>query len=290
MNIQGRQNQSESLAKLAAISVLYRRAKWTHNLGFFLVILVGVFLTLALVVEDEWFNCVVTLVALGTWFLDQTYLKNLENVFKKEAATLQEEFDCFVLDIPWPEHKGIRHPPSDRINQLERKWSESNTELRDWYTLGGIPNDPVLAKVHCQKMNCWWDVELRGVWKTLLKGVLWCSAIVSIVIAVLTGMTFGSAIPLTAANLRILAWGIGEIRVQSAAIDHITRIHCYLSKIHAGKAPISLCDIRLLQGEIFEHRRSNPPVPNWLYRWKRDGQQSQAAGLRKREIVDRRQP
>ena len=279
MSIQEKQNCPESLTKLAAQRQLYHRAKRVRNLGVFLVSLVGILVIAVFVTRNETFSQFVALVAMFTWFLDQSVLKTWESALKKEAATIQEEFDCFVLDLPWPEHKGINHPTPDRIQQLASATSNAlsgSDKLRDWYTPDAIPNEPDRARVHCQRMNCWWDVNLRGKWKTFLGFGSWCFVMLTVLVAMITGLTVAEVIALTLSNLRILAWGLSEIREQSAAIERIKRMHRYLSSFSSEKQ-ISPSEIRHIQDEIFEHRCSNPPVPNWFYWWSRDDQELEAA-------------
>ena len=279
MSIQKKQNEPESLAMLAANGVLYRRAKRVRSLSFFLVILVGILVILALVIENVILSHIVTLVALTTWFLDQIVLKSWESALKKEAATIQEAFDCFVLNLPWPEHKGISHPTDDRIKHLvniSKKTPKVNDNLKDWYTpSAAFPDDPVLAKIHCQRMNCWWDMNLRYRWKIGLIAVGCVFFILTILVAVLTETLVAELITLVASNLRVLAWGIGEIQAQAAATKHVEGIHLYLSTFSDSNQPLEF-NIRSVQDEIFEHRRSNPPVPNWLYWLNRNKQESEA--------------
>ena len=60
------------------------------------------------------------------------------------------------------------------------------------------------------------------------------------------------------------------------AIRRIDGIHYYLSDLSEEES-ISPANIRSIQDEIFEHRRSNPPVPDWFYWRERDCQESEAA-------------
>ena len=285
MSIQDRQNRPESLQKLEATSVLYHRAKWARSLGFSLVIFVAMLLIAMFVTKNETFSHFVAFVAIVTWFIDQIVLKAWERTIKKEAATIQEEFDCFVLDLPWPEHKGINHPTPDRLKELAIKASKHPricAKLKDWYTPNAIPDEPDRARVHCQRMNCWWDVQLRRKWKTFLRSVFWCFVTVTLLVSVVTGLTVAKLIALAASNLRVLAWGINEIRDQSTTIDHISGLHRYLSSFSSEK-PISPSESRRIQDEIFEHRCSNPPVPNWFYRLNRDNQELEAGKPENRE-------
>ena len=279
MSIQKRQNQPESLAKLAAQRLLYRRAKWTRIIGMVLILLVVILGLAASVVEDQGFSYIVSLIALATWFLDQQGLKRRESAFKTEAATIQEAIDCFVLNLPWPSQKGIQYPTSDRVKQLaskaanKRKISEG---LDSWYIPSSIPEDPILSKIHCQRMSCWWDVNLRRRWINVLKVSFWAFAALVICLSVLTEITVAKFIAIIASNIRVLAWGLGEIKDQAEAIERIDRIHHYLSIFSDERSP-SQYDIQSIQNEIFEHRRSNPPVPDWFYWQKRDSQELEAA-------------
>ena len=70
------------------------------------------------------------------------------------------------------------------------------------------------------------------------------------------------------AALRALAWLTVEFREQSDAKKRAGRLHQYLS--HEGQdRQMSMCDVRLVQDAIFEHRRLCPMVPDWFYRRRR---------------------
>ena len=279
MSIQERQNQPESLAKLAAQRLMYWRAKWMRNIGMVLILIVAILGLAASIVEDQGFSYFVSLVALITWFFDQQVLKRKESASKREAATIQEDFDCFVLDLPWPAHKGIQRPTLDRIKQLASKARSKpkvSEKLDNWYTPDAIPEDPILSKIHCQRMNCWWDVNLRCGWSKVLKVSFWIFAVSVLCLSVVTGITVAKLAAIIASNIRILAWGRSEIKEQAEAIERIDGIHRYLSNF-SDKKPPSPSDIRKIQDEIFEHRRSNPPVPDRFYWRKRDSQEREAA-------------
>jgi hypothetical protein len=279
MNIQERQNLPESLDKLAAQRLLYRRAKLVRNVAMLTVLCIAILALIGSVVQNKDFSYGVTVAALFTWFLDQFFLKEAEAKNKKEAATIQEDFDCTVLDIPWPNHKRVKWPTRDRINQLAleaNKNPEIVRKLNDWYTPSAIPEGEVNAKIHCQRMNCWWDVDLRKRWRTVLAIAFWVFIMIAILFAVVSGITVAKFVALVASGLRILAWGIGELKAQDSAIKNVQEIHEMLDK--AGeKSKSSSSQIRCFQDEIFEHRRTNSPVPEWFFRRNRDRQEVQGS-------------
>jgi len=279
MSIQERQNLPESLNKLVAQRLLYRRAKLVRNIGMTLVIVVVILALFGAFVQNKDFSYGVTLAALFTWFIDQFILKELEGMNKKEAAVIQEDFDCAVLDIPWPEHKRVKRPTKDRVYQLAvraRRNPKIVKNLEDWYTPNSIPEDKALAQVHCQRMNCWWDVNLRNRWLTVLAVSFWAFVVIAILLAVLTGITVAKFVALIASAIRILAWGIAELKGQQSAIKNIQGLHEMLDK-EDDLSSITSAKIRCFQDEIFEHRRTNPPVPEWFFWLNRGRQEAEAA-------------
>jgi hypothetical protein len=278
MNIQERQNIPEALEKLAAQRLLYRRAKLVRNLGMLMVLVIAVLALIGAVFQNKDFNYGVALAALFTWVFDQFFLKEIENKSKKEAAAIQEDFDCAVLDIPWPAHKRVKRPTPDRIRQLAaqaKKNPEIVMKLMDWYTPSAIPKDGTQAQLHCQRMNCWWDVDLRKRWRATLSIAFWVFVLIAILLAIVSGVSVAKFVALIASGLRILAWVIGELKGQDSAIKNVQEIHEMLSGAGEG-TEITATQIRFFQDEIFEHRRTNPPVPEWFFWWNRDRQEAEA--------------
>ena len=233
MSIQERQNLPEALDRLAAQRLLYCRAKLARNVAMLTVLCIAVLALIGAGVQNNEFSYGVTVAALFTWFLDQFFLKEVEAKNKKEAATIQEDFDCMVLDISWPTHKRVKQPTRYRIKQLAaqaRKNPEIVRNLSDWYTPSAIPEGIKQAKIHCQRMSCWWDVDLRKRWRTVLAIAFWVFVVVAILLAVVCGITVAKFVALVASGLRILAWGIGELKAQDSAIKNIQEMHEMIDK------------------------------------------------------------
>ncbi len=278
MSIQKKQNLPESLEKLAAQRFLYGRAKKMRNISLLLILLVAVLGLVASVSEKQDFLQYVPVLTLLIWFLDQQFFKRRESGYKTEAATIQEDFDCFVLDLPWPLHKGLQRPTPERVRQLAAVVAskpEVLEKLKNWYAPEAILEGPVLSRVRCQRMSCWWDVNLRRRWSTVLKWSFWVFAVLVLSLSVVIGITVLKLIAVIASNIRILAWGLGEVNDQDEAVARTGRIHRYISNL-CGEKEISLNDVRRIQDEIFEHRRLNPPVPDWFYWFGLDRQESEA--------------
>ena len=279
MSIQERQNLPESLEKLAAQRLLYHRAKVVRNFGMLLVLFIAIIALVGAFVQNKDFGYGVTLSVLFTWLIDQFVLKEIETKYKREAATIQEDFDCLVLDIPWPRHKREKRPTRDCVKQLAtlaHKNSDIVKNLKDWYSLKGLPEDEAQTKVRCQRMNCWWDINLRKRWQTVLAVSFWAFVAVAIVVSIFTGITVAKFLALVVSALRMLIWGIAELKNQGAAINNIQGIHQMLDEVET-EAGITPAQIRSFQDEIFEHRRTNPPIPDWFFLLHRDRQELENA-------------
>ncbi len=190
---------------------------------------------------------------------------------KEEAAAIQEDFDCFVLDLPWPEHGTVERPTDDRVQELARMsgQGEAPPELIDWYGGEEIPQDEMEARLHCQRVNCRWDGRLRKEWLCFVNSIVAGSVVVGFVLAALAGVSVLEVVLWAAAGLRLSAWLMTERAAQASAIKRMEKIRGFLSPA-AGKAGTwTLCDILLVQASIFEHRRAGPMVPDWFYRRRR---------------------
>ena len=271
MSITERQNCRRSLNRLIAQRYLYRRAKGVENWRLASVAIAVSILALDFAIGAPWFSQLATVIVVLSWSAEQTLLVGWSARMKEEAATVQEDFDCFVLQIPWATHRGIERPTEDRIRELSARAAgitEVTAGLTDWYGRDGIPVEPIQAKVHCQRTNCRWDERLRKEWTRSVSAVLILALTSILVLAAFTGASVMELVLLVATALRAIAWLAVEFREQSAAKKRTCRLHRYLSG-EGRDGHMSMCDVRLAQDAIFEHRRSCPTVPDWFYRFRR---------------------
>lgn len=272
MNVRERQNSPWALDRLVAQRLLYRQVKSLENWRLASLTLVAALLLSGLIADEGPFLQVATTVVVFLWFLDQVVLIRCTGRMKEEAAAIQEDFDCFVLDLPWPEHCGIERPTEDRVRELARKGMKIpavGERLEDWYG-DDIPVDALAARLHCQRFNCWWDGRLRREWICLMGSAVLLLGGVSIAMAALFGVKVLQVVLAVAAGLRLIAWLFMEYRDQEGARRRMEKLHGYLSRADAQAGPMTSCEVRLVQAKIFEHRRTCPTVPEWFYRLRRD--------------------
>ncbi len=281
--IQARQNSQESLDRLAAQRFLYQQAECLELWRLVLILLVVVLLLLGLAVGTSACSQFATLAVLLLWLVDQFVLAPCISRRKEEAAAIQEEFDCFVLDIPWPEHVAVVRPTRDRVEDLRNKAKtagKASKELANWYgPAAKIPTDAVSARLHCQRINCRWDSELRKKWKQTLCCFVVAMVVVGIAIGAILGVSLLEVVLGAASGLRLLVWLQVERATQTSAYERMKHLHRFLSQKQAESDGASLTDVRLIQAVILEHRRTCPTVPDWFYRLQRKSLEGNAKKL-----------
>lgn len=280
MEIRERQNTPWALDRLVAQRWLYGRAKRVENLRLMSVLAVAVLLLSSLAVEADWYSQLATMIVVAMWFLDQAVMVRLVDGMKEEAAAIQEDFDCFVLNLPWPEHSGVERPTNDRVKELTRLagGGEAPPELIDWYGGDEIPVEPTEAQLHCQRANCRWDGRLRREWLWFVNSVVGGSVVVVLFVATVAGVSLLEVVFWVAAGLRLAAWLMTERRAQSIARKRMDKLRSFLSQADGRDGRWSLCDIRLVQASIFEHRRVSPMVPDLFYRFRRTAHEALERG------------
>ena len=271
MNVRERQNDQRSLDRLVAQRLLYRHVKSVESVRLVSMLVVAGLLLWGLAAGGGPFSHAAVVVVVLLWFVDQAVLVPLAGRMKEEAAAVQEDFDCFVLDMPWPEHTGIEQPTKDRVDELARKGNAIaavREGLRDWYGGDDILTDATALRLNCQRTNSRWDSRLRKEWLIFICSV--CAVLVAICLCVgmVNGVSLLEVILTMAAGLRLLAWLWMEIRAQLIAKGRMEKLHRFLSLAETRMGPMSLCDARLVQTAIFEHRRTCPTVPDWFYRFR----------------------
>lgn len=277
--IRERQNSEWSLDRLAAQRLLYRQAKSVEGLRLALILLVAPLLLVSLVVRAEPFSEWATIAVVLLWFIDQVAMVPWVGRKRAEAAAIQEDFDCCVLDIAWPDHLGVTRPTEDRVRVLADRAQEAGVarkDLADWYRPGDIPLEPVEARLHCQRVNCYWDSRLRGEWIRLVRFTVSALVVAGVVVGAAMGITLLEVVLGVAAGIRLFAWLLLEQRAHSAAQKRMENLHGYLSRAGAVGGPMTQPDARLVQAAIFEHRWSCPSVPDWYYRVRRKAYEGKA--------------
>jgi hypothetical protein len=207
--------------------------------------------------------------------LDLAVFTPWQKSLKRAGAGTQENFDCAVLGLPWNVIKAGARPSVEEISAWSRGFVLADADrekLRDWYpaAVGELPL--IVARVICQRANCWWDAELRRRYARWSLGVVGL-VFVLVFIAGLAGhfsvetWFLGGVAPFAP----VVLLGMRQFAEQREAADRLDGLRRHAERIWndamggADSRQLSL-DSRSLQDELYGHRSRNPLVFDWIYR------------------------
>ena len=170
-NINAKQNEQKQLERLAAQREIYSFAKRLYALQIWLTVIIPIIL---FIVSSFWSSILTYTALFGVivFILDGILLLPVLKEQKLKAAKIQELFDCEVLDLDISPLKTVNDVTVEEIllNYNAHSKIKTNIEkIRDWYPTN-IQSLPIsIARIICQRANCWWDSKLRVRYSNFLK-------------------------------------------------------------------------------------------------------------------------
>lgn len=268
------QNEESSLCKLATQRQLYSSAKRILAIQLVLTGPVATFAAfLAIIFPTA--RPFLAIWGIALTLLDIFWLTEWQKRKREQAAKAQESFDCEVLELPWNALKvGTKLDPELIREQSEiyKAQAAAMPTLQDWYPIefGQLPLH--IARVACQRTNCWWDGKQRRLYSSLI-----LPSITTVILAALATALFA---PITYKELMISVFlplspmivaGIRQYREQALSAERCDKLKEHANLIWAqaleGASAAKLKkECRALQDEIYEGRKRNPPIFDWIFR------------------------
>jgi SMODS-associating 4TM effector domain len=206
---------------------------------------------------------------------DVLWLDPWQKRLREQAAKVQELFDCDVLQLPWNDIRVGSRPDPEVIKEHYDKYKKNASRispLNNWYptVVGNLPLP--IARIVCQRSNCWWDSKQRrtyAIW--VVTGAVF--TIVAILgVGLVGGLTIEKlflaiVVPLTPAI--ILA--IRQYSEQMEAANRLEKLKEHTERIWSAAlglpvAQDTIVASRSLQDEIYENRKKSPLVFDWIFR------------------------
>jgi len=282
-SIPEKQNQPKQLERLGAFSQLYLQAKR--------LLTINTLLSVPLVIV--WAFVVATMPGLqiysALWgiliaLLGIFYLTPAQKQLQVQAAKVQQLLDCDLFELDWQDFHNIGAPPQpETIYAANRKYQRrhpSYDKLKDWYppSVGELPLS--LARLVCQRTNCWWDADLRrryAGWVITLLAVL---SVGVLLIGFIGGLTIEKFFLAVVAPLfPALVLGITQYRDHMQAAANLDALKDKVNDIWSRalrnyETPDTLYRYSVqLQDAIFNNRSTSPLIFNWFYQRLRDENQ-----------------
>jgi len=280
--ITSRQNSPENVRLLAAQRCLYSRAKRLAAIQVFLAGLTPVVGAIAVALNpdaDTWAAFAGIVVA----FVDTIWLDPKQKRLRNLGASVQESFDCNVLQLPWNAALAGRRPsPEDIHEAAEGHTPSSAAPLENWYPHAVSVLPLYQGRLICQRTNCWWDSKLRQRYGNWIFGTVFVLSVCVFALGLLNGMSLQKFVLAVMAPLLPAAlWAGREWRRQSETAlesDHQKEeTESLWNQVVGGE--VAELEVsrrsRELQDAILVRRRGNAPVFDWVYRRLRSKQEDQ---------------
>jgi SMODS-associating 4TM effector domain len=282
-SIANKQNEARQLRYLAAQRQVYASAKtlmgWQLALSGPLAVaaaLVGIFL--------PEYRSFAVLAGLSVLVIDAVWLTPRQKKLRESGAKIQERFDCDVLAMEWNSVKcGSAEPPEYVLEQSANyaKWAHRMSPLTDWYP-GLVDKVKLpLARLICQRSNCWWDASQRRLYSRVMASALLVACLAVFMFALAAKLSVQDLILVVLTPLApTLRLSHQQWKEHHEAAERLDRLReradgVWLNALKDPHADAVVRDARLLQDEIYEGRRRNPPVFDLIFRRLRSSHEAQ---------------
>jgi hypothetical protein len=266
------QNTEQQLERLAAQRTLYSRAKTVA--GIQAIVSVPAAIAWSLIANfypsmKSW----AALWGLVIAVVDVGLLDALQSSSQRDAAKVQEAFDCAVLDLPWNSLVVGSRPDPERIAEASQKYSsDPKHPIENWYPPEVAKLPLSSARLVCQRTNLWWDWKLRQRYGLVLVGGGLALAVASLATGLVRHYSLEDSlltfwIPLAPAYL----WALREFRKHQSAAKLSEGLKEYTGTLWAGALAGTISDAELkeesrrVQDQICQRRRDSALVFDWLY-------------------------
>jgi hypothetical protein len=279
MSIVQKQEFPENIELLAAQRNLYSRAKNIIGLQIMLSVPVAICAAVTTIVKPELKGYMALwgiLVVVFDLFVFTPWVKKLRD----SAARIQELFDTKVLGLDWNEISVGKKPEPELVHEEARKYGlkeENIAGLRQWYPIIIDEVPEIFGIIISQRSNVWWDCKMRRRYALFIRVFLVCIALGLVGYGLYEKKDMFEFLAYIVAPLAsTYVFGYRQMMEHGDAADRLDKLRELVEKIwsdaKSGKDAASLKQkCRTLQDQIFDHRKKNPPIFDFLFKWFRDG-------------------
>lgn len=269
-----RQNQNENLVLLLAQREIYSSAKNIQVVSIILVSVVPVVIAMWGYISPEFsvkFPNIMTGYGIIAGIIE-CLLIYFRDKKKELASSVQESFDRNVFGIAKNETLGVLDIADNTLLKYKNKIDngENTDELKNWYSKEIIELKTNIAVLFCQRTNVYYDYSIRNNYIIIV--ILFFILISSVIFlfGLLKDMKLSEfLLKLVSSIIPILIFSFNEIKNQKEAIKNIQDLQKIITSCidetglnsHANETAI-----RQIQDRIYNNRKINPLIPDFLYR------------------------
>ena len=207
---------------------------------------------------------------------DLAWLTPWQRRLRTLAAQIQEAFDCDVLELPWNEVKAGKRPIAETVEEAAQRYRATKTsmaDVTDWYS-PKVNELPIhVARITCQRQNCWWDSEQRRKYALVVITLVLLVTLGVLLASIRQGLTLerflvGVLLPLFPA----LLLGYRQFTEQREAATRLDSLREHAERLWADvlsglSARNATSRARVLQDEIFARTEGEVLLSHRVFSW-----------------------
>ena len=258
------QNSAHSQRLLAAQSRLYSDAKIIHHARVVIVVLLAI-VTIAVALALPNVRQAVGAVGGALTFLWSVLGSSREKRRRREAASVQEEFDTQVFEIPANDF-AIDRPSPTLIAEAAARYKGNRT--KDWYP-DPRPVARPLDVLICQRSNLGWGASVHRYYAACLLAGLIALISFGFTVAAVAGLSLVDAlvavlVPLLGPSREIIESIRGNLDSAETKAKAESKVLKLWQRGLQADGAITVEDCRSVQDRILQIRQTNAHVPDWL--------------------------
>jgi hypothetical protein len=263
--INERQEEPHAQRFLKAQSRLYSEAKNIRRLRLPVTAgLAGLSVFLGLAIPES--RAVIGAVGVAASLLWSVLAFVPERRRRTDAVATQEEFDCYVYDLPW-KSSAVDRPSATTVAEAAALYQ--GTRMPDWSPRTGPLPRPLDVLV-CQRSNLGWGTASHRQYGAFLTAALLAVVAVAALVGWLVDDGLLVVLPLAAPARELFELG-REHRTSAETKDKAeAMVRRVWDQALADPTTLSIADCRDIQDRIMTIRASNASVPDWFDNWRRN--------------------
>jgi hypothetical protein len=296
-NIGIKQNEQKQLERLAAQRELYAAGKKIYVFQILTTVLIPIILSV-IAVKFKDIEHKAACYGLFAILFDSIILERAIKRRKEKAAKIQELFDCDVLSLQASPFKIIDDVAVEEVLKHYRAHSKiaSNIEkIKDWYPKK-IQNLPLhIARLICQRENCWWDSNLRKRYVKMLDYLAITILIVMVCFGVMNNLIFVDLVLIGVALLPFFQFTIKQRNEHNDAVKRLDELRKNAEDLwkigldQSESEDLITEKSRRLQDEVFEHRSKSPLILDVFYNLLRNKDEELINSSTEQRLVEAKQ-
>lgn len=254
---------------LRAQNRMYRQAKRIHFARIIAVLALELAAPFVVLTKPEWKDGLELVGALLT-LISALILSGIETDTVRQAATVQEQLDVHLFQLPWNTVLVGSEVAPELIHRASCAYKGSEQTLRNWYpNTSGVayPKDALL----CQRTNLMWGVRLQRGYAYALIGLTAGYLLLGIIIGLARGESFWAyLVAILVPALPALLEAIDTYKRHTESAQEKAELLAYITTVfdraRTAQSAILVDECRHIQDAIYITRSTRPLVPDWWHR------------------------